>query len=79
MPLIPAMPWRLPLAFGGGQNAAPPAGKSLLALPFDALRAHYANAVQAGLVERSLLASARVERQLDALERLLLGPLARRV
>lgn len=49
-----------------------------LCAPFDAMRAHYAGAVQAGLVPRSLLASAQFERSLDHLEKLCLGPLARR-
>ena len=48
-------------------------------LPFDALRWAYAAAVQAGLTPRSLLASRDVEAHLDALERLALGPFARRV
>lgn len=54
-------------------------GRSWLALPFDSLRAQYAGAVQAGFIERSLLASARFERALARLERFVLGPLARRV
>jgi len=52
---------------------------SWLALPFDALRAQHAGAVQAGFIERSLLASARFERALAGLERWMLGPLARRI
>lgn len=54
------------------------AAQTLWAAPFDALRAQYAGAVQTGLTPRSLLAAGRVERRVDALERLLLGPLARR-
>jgi len=53
-------------------------GQELLAGPFDALRVQYACAVMAGLVPRSLLASGRFERALDALEKLILGTLARR-
>jgi hypothetical protein len=49
----------------------------VLALPFDLARAHYAGSVRAGLVERSLIASARFERALSALECYLLGPMAR--
>lgn len=49
-----------------------------LVAPFDALRRHYAGAVAAGIVPRSLRASARLEQGLHALESLLLGPLARR-
>jgi hypothetical protein len=49
----------------------------LLELPFDTARAQYAQAVQAGLLERSVLASRDVERALDLAEQLALGPLAR--
>ncbi|PXW94372.1 hypothetical protein C7444_11471 [Sphaerotilus hippei] len=71
--------------FSSGTEAAllpmkvctPPA--AVLGLPFDALRAQYAWAVRAGLVERSLLASSRFERQLAALEQMAYGPFARRV
>lgn len=48
-----------------------------MAMPFDALRFQYANAVMAGLVRRSILASGELERTVDALEKLALGPLAR--
>ena len=47
------------------------------ALPFDAMRFQYAGAVMAGLAQRSILASGKWERALDALQRLILGPLAR--
>jgi hypothetical protein len=49
-----------------------------LALPFDMAREQYAKSVRAGLVERSLLASARFERSLSALEEITLGFMARR-
>jgi len=49
-----------------------------LVAPFEAMRSQYAGAVAAGLVPGSLLASARLERSLDNLEKLCLGPLARR-
>ncbi len=49
-----------------------------LALPFDMAREQYAKSVRAGLVERSLIASARFERTLNALEQLTLGFMARR-
>jgi hypothetical protein len=52
-------------------------GQMLLAMPFDALRAQYASVVKAGLAQRSLLASGHLERTLDAMEKLILGPLAR--
>lgn len=48
-----------------------------LALPFDMAREQYAKSVRAGLVERSLIASARFERTLSALEQLTLGFMAR--
>ena len=50
----------------------------LLALPFDVAREHYAHAVRAGLIQRSMLASARFEHTLAALERATLGWMARR-
>ncbi len=53
--------------------------KGLMSLPFDNARAQYAQAVRAGLLARSLLASARFERSVDTLERLAYGPFARRV
>lgn len=52
---------------------------TLAAMPFDLARLQYAQAVQAGLLPRSQLASARVEKHLDLLERLTLGPLARAI
>jgi hypothetical protein len=54
-------------------------GKAWAAVPFDALRAQYAEAVRCGMLERSMLASRDFERTVHALERLSLGPLARRV
>lgn len=53
-------------------------GRGFMAMPFDALRLQYANAVMAGLLHRSILASGEWERAVDALEKLTLGPLARR-
>jgi hypothetical protein len=47
------------------------------ALPFDAVRAQYARAARAGLIERSMLAQRDFELALGSLERLLLGPWAR--
>ena len=52
-------------------------GQRLLSLPFDILRAQYASVVMAGVAARSLIASGHVERALDVLEKLALGPLAR--
>jgi hypothetical protein len=54
------------------------AARSCLCAPFDAIRSQHAGAVQAGFAPRSLLASAHFERSLDRLEKLCLGPLARR-
>jgi hypothetical protein len=50
-----------------------------LALPFDAMRAQYARAVQGGLIERSMLDGRDFERALGSLERFILGPWARRL
>ncbi len=61
------LPWR------GAVGPRP----SMLCMPFDAMRHHYASAVSAGLIRRSLIASGQLERTLDALEKLILGPLAR--
>jgi hypothetical protein len=49
-----------------------------LAVPFDGLRMAYGNAVQLGLAPRSMLVSRDVERTLSVLERMTLGPWARR-
>lgn len=46
-------------------------------MPFDALRFQYAGAVIGGVAPRSLIASGQWERALDAMEKLVLGPLAR--
>ncbi|MCF8161051.1 MAG: hypothetical protein K9J76_10130 [Polaromonas sp.] len=51
----------------------------LQGLPFDMAREHYAKAVQVGLIERSMLGWAKFERQMDLLEKMTLGPWARRV
>lgn len=72
LPLAPP-PTRWPARVPGTTAVQP-----FLAAPFDALRLHYAGAVAAGIVPRSLRASARLEQGLHALESLLLGPLARR-
>jgi hypothetical protein len=56
------------------RNAVP-----MLTLPFDMARALYASAVHIGAIERSMLAWARFEGTVDALEKLALGPWARRV
>ena len=46
-----------------------PAAAELLTWPFDAMRAQYANAVRAGLIERSILASRDFEVAVAQLER----------
>jgi hypothetical protein len=51
----------------------------VLGLPFDMARAQYARAVQAGLIERSMLASRDFSRTVGAWEQLTLGPWARHV
>ena len=51
--------------------------KQTLALPFDIAREHYAKAARAGLIEKSLIHSARFDRLLSHLETLVLGPWSR--
>ena len=51
--------------------------QAALYLPFDLARENYAIAVRAGLIERSMLASAKFGRLLNQLESMTLGPLAR--
>jgi hypothetical protein len=60
-------------------SAASKVAKAIAALPFDAIRFQHASAVKAGFIRNSLLESRDFERWLGALERLTLGPLARRV
>ena len=50
-----------------------------LGLPFDMARHQYASAVRVGLIERSLLAWAKFDQAVSSLEKLILGPWARRV
>jgi len=63
----------------GAQQALGDLLQGALALPFDALRAQHAAAVQAGAWPRSLLESQRFEQHIGQAERLMLGPLARSV
>ena len=51
--------------------------QAVLCLPFDLARLHYAEAVRAGVIERSLLASARFGKLLNGIEVMALGPYAR--
>jgi hypothetical protein len=67
-------PLLLELAMAGWQM-----GLRLLRLPFDSAREQYALGVQAGLIERSMLASRNFEHGLGVAEQAALGPLARRV
>lgn len=73
------------MEFPAPQRLAPALGAlrdgvaGALALPFDMVRLQHAAAVRAGLWPRSLLESQHFERQLDTLEHLVLGPLARSV
>ena len=71
-------PELIPLWFGGATVAAH-AAIDCLRLPFDTARVQYARSVQAGLIERSMLASRDFECALGSLEQITLGPLARRV
>lgn len=81
-PSIPLPPPGLPLArrrpAALRRPDAPRTVRRLLSAPFDLMRWQYAGAVGAGWVRRSLLSSARMERSIDALETLTLGPWARR-
>ncbi|MDQ5898596.1 MAG: hypothetical protein RLZZ592_1952 [Pseudomonadota bacterium] len=61
------------------QRDADRALRNWLALPFDMARAQYANAVRGGLIRASMLASRDFEQLVGSMERLTLGPLARRV
>jgi hypothetical protein len=79
-----SLPWHSsPLSEAPSLQSLPLATAQVLAqalgLPFDALRAQYASAVQAGLIERSMLAHRDFENLLGALERASLGPWARRL
>jgi hypothetical protein len=50
-----------------------------LGQPFDLARSFYALAVRLGVIERSLLGSARFGRDISSLEKMALGPWARQV
>lgn len=51
--------------------------QAFLCLPFDVARENYSRAVNAGLIERSMLASAKFGRTLNHMETMALGPFAR--
>jgi hypothetical protein len=51
----------------------------VLGQPFDMARSAYAVAVRVGLVENSLIGSAKFGRYISSLEKLTLGPWARQV
>ena len=74
-PAIPVNPASIEAAVTSAVSVA----RGALQWPFDTMREHYANAVRAGLVERSLIASAQFERKVAVLEQSLLGACARRV
>lgn len=48
-------------------------------MPFDLMREQHAQAIRAGMIEKSILGSREFERKVDALEKLCLGPFARKV
>lgn len=68
-------------SFSNGPGTSATAAKdhfqAVLSLPFDLARQNYAMAVRAGLIERSMLASAKFGKALIHLEAIALGPLAR--
>ena len=51
----------------------------MLSLPFDVAREQYAKAVRVGFIAPSMLAGAKFERLLGAMEKATLGPWARQV
>ena len=53
--------------------------RDVVALPFDVARHQHAASVRSGALPRSLLESQRFEQQLGLIERLSLGPLARKL
>lgn len=75
-----SQPWAEAWSRSAMQCAALPVrlGSEALRSPFDALRWAHAASARAGWVPRSLRESASFEQALMALERALLGPLARR-
>lgn len=77
--LVATAGWPSPQRADGAQQALGDLLQGALALPFDALRAQHAAAVQAGALPRSLLESKCFEQHLGQAERLMLGPLARSV
>jgi hypothetical protein len=66
-------------AYMNAASAFERTSRLILGMPFDMAREHYAKAVQVGLIEHSMLSSAKFEQSLVALEKLSLGPLARSV
>ena len=68
-----------PLSLTANISTATSIAMNVLGLPFDIARAQYARAVQLGLLERSMLASRDFARTLGAIEKMTLGPWARRV
>jgi hypothetical protein len=65
-------------SFHSSAAALARAGSEVLALPFDMAAESYVRAVRAGLIERSMLRSARFRRTLRQLEKLSLGIWARK-
>jgi hypothetical protein len=60
-------------------TAAPRTSQLVRGLPFDTARETYAKVIRVGLIKDSMLAQAKFARSLGALEKLTLGPWARRV
>lgn len=76
---LPLLPGSVPELWLDATRQATDASLRAARFPFDAARANYATAVQAGLIERSMLASRDFERTLKWLETVTLGPWARQV
>jgi hypothetical protein len=76
LPCVDEPPFRWARASAG--SAGHVIGQAL-ALPFDTARAMHAAAARSGLIRKSILENRDFEASLMSLERLMLGPWARRV
>lgn len=61
------------------QHALPFVATPVWSLPFDAARQAYTQAVKAGLLPKSMIATSNFHRSVDSWEKISLGPIARRV
>ena len=63
----------------GPQLAVPKMAQNLMTIPFDLAREQYSQAVQAGILPQSMLASRDYCNSLDRMEKATLGAWARRI